>query len=182
MIKKDNIRRIFYDFEFVENGETVIPVSIGMVDEQDKALYIINKPLMLAEYYGEPYYWKGKYECNASKFVQDEVYKHISRKDVEEFGAQPEEWADIIHGFISNGGEIKSRDQVELWGYFSSYDHLCLAQCFGTMMQLPEPIPMNTHDVLTINNGKIIDFTPMIKHHPVYDAFWTKKVYDVFSV
>jgi hypothetical protein len=35
---------------------------------------------------------------------------------------------------------------VELWADYAAYDHVVLAQLFGTMMNLPAHIPMWTHD------------------------------------
>jgi hypothetical protein len=57
--------------------------------------------------------------------------------------------------------DVKSRDQireevrrfivntpsVELWGWYSAYDHVCLAQLFGRMIDLPTGIPMWTNDL-----------------------------------
>ena len=38
----------------------------------------------------------------------------------------------------------------ELWAWFASYDHVVLAQLFGTMMDFPPGIPMYTHDLRSL--------------------------------
>ena len=37
------MRRIWYDFEFLENGSTIFPISVGMVDDQGRELYLVNE-------------------------------------------------------------------------------------------------------------------------------------------
>ena len=44
-------------------------------------------------------------------------------------------------------GEVKNRDDIRLWAWYSAYDHVRLAQCFGPMINLPAHVPMFTHDL-----------------------------------
>ena len=39
------MRRIWYDFEFLENGSTIFPISVGMVDDQGRELYLVNEDI-----------------------------------------------------------------------------------------------------------------------------------------
>lgn len=42
---------------------------------------------------------------------------------------------------------IVDTPDVELWGWYCAYDHVCLAQLFGPMSDLPAGIPMWTNDL-----------------------------------
>jgi|SRR6185436_698448 len=168
------MRRIFYDWEFDEDGETVKPISIGMVDENDRELYMINKDYIDAVQSGE-------YE--PSQWLQDNVLKHISENDYIDYAIPFEYFAPIMLDFVSDGGRILSRDDVQLWAYYAAYDHVRLAQCWGPMMNLPEPIPMFTHEIQqyiedNMRPGIYLGFGPEIEHHPLYDAKWNKKVFE----
>jgi hypothetical protein len=44
------------------------------------------------------------------------------------------------------GGDRKP----EFWAWYSAYDHVCLAQIWGTMIHLPGLIPMYTNDIRTL--------------------------------
>ena len=58
----------------------------------------------------------------------------MSRKDI----------ATELMGFV--GWDRKP----EFWAWYSAYDHVCLAQIFGTMIQLPGLLPMYTNDIRTL--------------------------------
>lgn len=62
-------------------------------------------------------------------------------------------------GYFSDslGSLAKNRledNPVELYGYYSDYDHVCLAQCFGKMVNLPKGIPFYTKDIKQIMDEK----------------------------
>lgn len=66
-------------------------------------------------------------------------------------------------GYFSDGlGSLaKNRledNPVELWGYYADYDHICLAQCFGKMINLPKGIPFYTKDIKQIIDSKIWEY------------------------
>lgn len=50
--------------------------------------------------------------------------------------------ADGVHDFI-----VGQPGPVELWADYGAYDHVVLAQLFGTMMDLPDGVPMFTHEL-----------------------------------
>ena len=168
------MRTIFYDWEFDENGETIKPISIGMVDQNGRELYMINKDYIDAVQSGD-------YE--PSQWLQDNVLKHISENDYIDYAIPFEFFAPIILDFVSDGGMITSRDDVELWAYYAAYDHVRLAQCWGPMIGLPEPIPMFTNELQQHINAYLmpnetIPFEPELEHHPLYDAKWNKQVWE----
>ncbi|CAM5627031.1 3'-5' exoribonuclease [Streptomyces tendae] len=50
--------------------------------------------------------------------------------------------ADDVMDFIRAAGP-----DVELWANYGAYDHVCLAQLWGRMIDLPKGVPMFTHDI-----------------------------------
>jgi hypothetical protein len=70
---------------------------------------------------------------------------------------------------------------VELWGYYSAYDHVILCWLFGTMVELPKGMPMFTMDVkqfaMHYGNPKI-DVPDKDLHNALADAKWTKAAWE----
>lgn len=172
--------RYFYDFEFEEDGLAIIPISLGMVAEDGRELYLVNHGYMDSWRYGETFFWKG-HESKPFPWLIDNVLSHITDADVREFGEDYDRWGSRVQEFISNQGKINDRKEVELWGYYSAYDHVALAQMFGPMINLPKPIPMFTNDLMTIRRGREITFSPEKEHHALYDAKWNMKVWKTWT-
>lgn len=168
--------RFWYDCEFLENGKTIIPISFGMVSEDDRELYLINKVYLENHYVRWPYLWKSEVAATIP-WVKDNVLDKIPAEDTKKYGIRWENWGSEIKNFITNGDKFMNRGDVELWGHFSAYDHVVLCQTFGAMIDLPEPIPMFTNDDMTIRNGqasppRVASVYP--EHHALYDAKYQK--------
>lgn len=173
--------RYFYDGEFEERGYYIIPISLGIVSEDDRELYLINKEYMEACFSREPYYWKGRYESSPSKWLMDNVIEHISRDDVAEYGVEYESWGPIVQEFISDNGRYKHRSENELWAYYAAYDHVLLAQLWGPMINLPEPVPMYTHELKQIMHSRI-EYKPEVEHNSLSDARCNRKVWQACQI
>jgi len=156
--------RYFYDFEFSENGSTIEPISLGMVSEDNRQLYLINNTYMRRV-------WEKKHIPNP--WLQENVINKITDEDAAKFGYNIKLFPDLVLKFISDNGKYKSRDEIELWGHYAAYDHVCLAQLWGPMINLPEPIPMFTHEDMTIKRDQPYltrDLNKYPEHHALYDA------------
>lgn len=168
--------RYFYDLEFEERGEYIIPISLGIVSEDGRELYLINKEYMETCFSLESYFWKGQYESAPTKWLWDNVIQNISREDVEAHGKPYESWGPIVQSFVSDNGKYTSRKNIELWAYYGAYDHVALAQIWGPMINLPEPIPMYTHELKQIMHSRI-EYKPEVEHNALSDARWNRKVW-----
>lgn len=172
--------RYFYDWEFQEQQDpktgltTIFPISMGMVSGDGRELYLVNKTYFQWEFDGL---------VKTSDWVEKNVLDHISSTDLIQCGYEFNEFGEIIQNFIEDtfSGKVLDRSYVELWGYFSAYDHVCLAQCFGSMIKLPDSIPMHTKDIKQLVGKKRIGFKPEDEHHALSDARWNKKVWEMFS-
>lgn len=139
-----------YDFEFIEDGKTIEPISMGMVN-MDKGweLYLVfndfdtrkvaasnwlmenvmpsiqHETLVTADFQGKP--------LVRDLLITDpnSVTKEEGRERLLEFV-----WDDVAHG-----------GEVEWWNWYGAYDHVALCQLFGRMIDLPKGFPMYSNDI-----------------------------------
>ncbi|MFE5878995.1 3'-5' exoribonuclease domain-containing protein [Rhodococcus sp. NPDC056506] len=119
--------RYFYDTEFIEDGKTIDPISIGIVAENGREYY--------AESVDAPWDRIVKHD-----WLMANVVPQLERESMRKRRSQIR---DEVSEFLK---PRHKRDQVELWAWFGAYDHVCLAQLFGTMMDFPKHVPMWTND------------------------------------
>ena len=142
-------------------------------------------------------------------FTEPDPHIRMVPKEVEETGdimiylhntPEAQEWRDARPGYT----EIKPTP-MELWAYYSAYDHVVLSWIFGLMIKLPSYFPMYTNDLEQVKNTvynkmkakhaqlklqgvSVGPFISNIKDHPKYpknkgahdalqDAKWNKELY-----
>lgn len=135
--------RVYYDTEFIDTGTTIELISIGMVREDGKYFYRVVKDLELMD------------KASKNPWLRSNVLSSL-----------PVTWDKITGSTIWDDWHwdwklVKSRDEIraelrkfladtpnlELWAWYAAYDHVALAQIFGTMLQLPQDVPMWTNDL-----------------------------------
>lgn len=120
--------RYFYDTEFIEDGSTIDLISIGIVAEDGREYY--------AESVDAPWDRIAKHD-----WLMANVVPQLGRESMRKRRNQiRDEVAEFLNPRHKN-------DHTELWAWFGAYDHVCLAQLFGTMMDLPKHVPMWTNDL-----------------------------------
>jgi hypothetical protein len=182
--------QFFYDTEFLEDGERIWPISIGMVTPEGREFYRVYADTLCSS--------KARDKIRAHRFVMSEVVPHLPQlaqqaiygRDVppgDTFNSHPiiaPRWRIALElaDFISAAGD--SRDQHELWAYYGAYDHVVLSQTFGTMMQLPASVPMFTRDLMqmeaAVNRQRAANGLPPVErpakqgdeHYALADARW----------
>lgn len=168
--------KYFYDFEFEENGSTIIPISLGIVSEDNRELYLIN-----ANYFAQLGHNKPD---QPSQWLKQNVINPIALDPNNGYAwTRVKWWPQIVLEFISDEGRYTSRDQIELWGYYAAYDHVSLAQLWGPMINLPEPIPMFTHEIMQLKRGQLMpqrDLVELPEHNALADALWQRQLYNTW--
>lgn len=152
-------RRFFYDTEFMEVPGRMELLSIGVLDE------------MGCEFYGENAEADLSMAC---PWVIENVLPHLKQPGAL-YGSRALLAARLL-AFLHPTAE----DPVELWGYYSAYDHVALCWLFGAMVDLPPGMPMLTLDVkqLALSMGdpqlpkQVAD-----EHNALEDARWTRDAY-----
>lgn len=139
--------RYFYDCEFLEDGKTIELISIGIVAEDGRELYLINRDAP----------WK---RIKKHEWLMANVVPKLPQPHGDWRNHAPKRWAIDMHSPLVKSHraismavaeflldhEIWPR-QVELWADYGAYDHVALCQLFGPMMALPDGIPMYTNDL-----------------------------------
>lgn len=163
-----------YDTEFHEDGSTIDFISIGIVNIDTGA-----------EYYAVSNEFNTERVMN-NWWLMENVMSSIDHDLVMSTGQlRP------VAMYITDEA-AKSRNQIaqdivdfigddpdpELYAWYSSYDHVCLAQLWGRMIDLPEKMPMYTNDLKTLvkeikrkkGRGPDMPHQPSGKHNALDDA------------
>lgn len=169
--------RYYHDWEFYEDGERIHPISVGIVAQDGRKLYL--------EF---PFDWS---IVPSGHRLWENVYPHLTGfaplPPGEAYEISKDTPADLIRKFITQDGTEFSN---ELWGYYSSYDHVCLAQTFGRMVDLPDGIPMFTRDIkqeqerlsdLYFKHGLLLPEHKGTTHNALDDAIWTKQAHEFLT-
>lgn len=139
--------RYFYDTEFLEDGSTIELISIGIVADDGRTYYAVNRDAP----------WK---RIAKHKWLIDNVVPSLPQLHGDarlHHGKRgPLGILDLHHPSVKNRRGIATDVQrfllagdtaPELWAYYAAYDHVALCQLWGRMVDLPAGVPMYTHDL-----------------------------------
>jgi hypothetical protein len=118
--------RFFYDCEFIEDGLTIDLVSIGMVDESGREFYAVSTEFDAGR---------------AGPWVRQHVLPQLPPPADARWLPRERIRHDLYAFLTAPGGDI------ELWAWYAAYDHVALAQLWGSMPALPSRIPKFTRDL-----------------------------------
>jgi hypothetical protein len=168
--------KYFFDTEFIEDGKTIDLLSIGMIAEDGRELYLCNQDAKLDK---------------ADEWVIWNVYPYLplkhsdwwywnARKIDVDNQAKPDslvvphyEIRDRVRKFV---GDDKL---AEFWAYYADYDWIVLCQLFGRMVDLPAGWPMFCMDLkqLAVSLGARLPQQTSVQHHALDDAKWVRDTY-----
>lgn len=129
-----------YDCEFLEDGTTIDLISIGIVCEDGRELYLISSEFDQAR-------------AGADAWLREHVWPSLPTTGRRLRRPGPE--LDVDHPSVRTRAQIAravkdfllAADAPELWADCAAYDHVVLCQLWGRMIDLPEGLPMFTHDL-----------------------------------
>lgn len=146
--------RYFLDFEFIEDGRTIDPISIGMISEDGRLYY--------AEFPFEP--------TKASDWVKKNVIPQLKGPP----WVKPSRMVkDEILKFVGS-------EKPEFWGYYADYDWVCFCQIFGRMIDLPKSFPKYCRDIKQLADDLGNPQLPIQEkgeHNALEDAKWNLKAW-----
>lgn len=154
--------RYWYDCEFIENGRTIDLISIGIVSEDDRELYLVNEKIDRPNNPGKLYH-----RIAGNRWLMQNVVPHLplnpnthlrvpNRVMTGQFDLDHESLSVVplayirkaVRDFVCPGpdhsGDVPN--PVELWAWCGAYDHVALMQLFGTMAEKPDWFPPYTND------------------------------------
>jgi hypothetical protein len=153
----------FLDTEFYEDGELIHPISLGLVCEDGRELYL--------EFQFD--------ESIVSNWVRDNVVCYLEWEPEDRLTRQ--EAAKRVLEFVGEG-------KLEFWAYFADYDWIVMCQMFGTMMDLPENFPKYCMDLQQwwVQQGrpfkaKLFPPQPTNRHNALADAKWNVGVWKALN-
>lgn len=138
--------KYFYDCEFLEDGRTIKLISIGIVAEDGRELYLINRDAP----------WR---RIRKNEWLMANVVPKLPQPHGDWILHMPRRWlcdlmdpdvrrykdiGPLVRDFILN--PWVQQGPIELWADHGAYDHVALCQLFGRMIDLPDGIPMFTND------------------------------------
>lgn len=172
--------KYFIDTEFIESDSSVELLSIGIVAEDGRVLYLCNQDAHLDQAdewliwnvypsLGVKHYPGSGWHWDAPKI---DVDHHSNSKSI----VIPRyEVRDRVMEFVSK------EKPSEFWGYYSSYDWVLFCKLFGRMVDLPKDWPRYCRDVKqlcdSLGNPKLPK-QEKDEHHALADAWWTKQAYE----
>lgn len=168
--------RYFYDCEFLEDGTTIEPISIGMVAEDGREYYAVNRDMPWHRIVQHP--WLRANVVPHLPLRPDFPVLELDRTDPA-VKPVPVIAAELVR-FIAAGAS--DRADNELWAYYAAYDHVMLCQLWGRMIDLPKCVPMFTHDLqqvaamLGVNLERLAG-KPEDEHNALADARWDARAW-----
>lgn len=172
--------KYFYDTEFLENGSTIQLISIGIVAEDGREYYAVNSDMPVDTI--KNHAWLSKNVWPSLPLRGRKEHNGYANSgsagnlDMSSPLVKPK-WviANEVREFL-----LASAGTPELWAWYSAYDHVVLAQLFGRMIDLPEGIPMHTHDLRAYIDYQANDELPKQVeglHNALADARWVKEAH-----
>lgn len=193
--------KYFLDTEFIENGQTIDLISIGIVAEpcgeqtEPRTLYLQNAECRFEE---------------ASEWVWRNVYPHLAHfqmrggrscAGIKNYdsgilastttgcggdGTRPCPWAtrSEIRAAVFKFCSVEKYGKPEFWGYFADYDWVAFCQLFGRMTALPKGFPMYCRDIKQWADmlGDVRIPKPEVEiHHALEDALWVRSAHDFLT-
>ena len=175
----NQVTRFFYDTEFLEDGRTIDLLSFGMVCEtSSNELYHVNADAD----------WKRAFEHdwirqNVMNTIRHEVF--VPGKADREAGGKIEveltepypvaiskkSLAQSLVNYVETN--LPENHIPQFWAYYGSYDHVAMAQIYGTMMELPAFFPMFTMDIkqlMVMKGVSSVPWTQEGEHNALDDA------------
>lgn len=130
---------VTHDWEFLEEGNSVYPISVGMVREDGAELYY--------EFAAAPWTKVYKHDWLRANVVPALTCSKDGSLVRGEGTATFKSTIGIVGKVYHFLHEAAQNSPLEMWGYYSAYDHVCLGQLFGAMVNLPDFVPMYTRDI-----------------------------------
>lgn len=188
-------RVICYDTEFLEDGLTIAPISIGMVDESGAEYYAIFNDIPRARVSDRPWVMLNVVQHLP---VSDRTLELIERHRTVNPDGNDVPGPNMIFDLDMSHPDVKPRAQIReevrdfitrdldnpsaLWAWYGAYDHVLLAQIFGRMIELPVGVPMFTHELVQLWEDAGYPekpAKPIDQHDALADARWDLELYRV---
>jgi len=149
--------RYYLDTEFHDDGESIMPISIALIDDDGVGLCIeLEFDVERAD--GDPW-------------IAENVLPHLHKDP--EMRMSKEEAAATLEAFIA--------EKPVFWSYYGAYDWVVMCQLFGGMLNLPDQWPKYFREIVV--EWKAAGLTkqdrppkPENAHDALADAKWHREM------
>lgn len=182
--------KIFYDWEFLEDGRTIEPISLGMVREDGKELYAVYQNITTQPMYGRicRHDWLMRNVVPHLPLAINTEARPPRNRYAGSFTLNRNDPVVMTKPLIKNAVRkfLVMAQPVELWGYYAAYDHVLLAQLFGPMTDCPSSMPMVTYDIVQLchslgRSEAGLPAPPEKAHNALEDARWSRDAWEALS-
>jgi hypothetical protein len=168
--------RYFYDTEFLEDGVTIELISIGIVAEDGREYYAVSSEMPWERIVQHEWLMQNVVPSLPLKQGWDVPLLDFDDPSVK---SRLDIRRDIVSFFIAGDAP------VELWAWYGAYDHICLAQLFGQMVNMPRLVPHWTNDLRQeterLGVYQQLPVQDSGEHNALEDARWNKAVGDFLT-
>lgn len=153
------VTRYFYDTEFIDDGVTIELISIGIVASDGREYYAVNADVSQDRIVQNTWLREHVWPSLPTTPIPDSawprvVHQSLGRLDMNDPAVTRRRIiADEVKEFLLDPLSDDPTGQIELWADYAAYDHVVLAQLWGSMIALPAGIPMFTHDIQQAARG-----------------------------
>lgn len=153
--------KYFLDTEFIDDGERIHLISIGIIDENDRTFYgeVVDREI--------PWHL-------ADQWVKENVRPLLHSAPEDKYTKA--ELRDAILAYVFQGGFWP-----EFWGYYADWDWVVFLHLFGKMIDAPGGWPMFCLDIKQwAHQLDAVGLPRQLgeKHDALNDARWHKKMYE----
>jgi 3' exoribonuclease, RNase T-like len=182
----------FIDTEFIDDGETIDLISIGIVSSDGREYYAQSGECNLTK--ASDWVWEnvlphltmcyGNSHYQAKTITESHAVHAYGKCDLYTMHNLPDEcaWrtrkqiAQEIYAFM----DVEKYGKPEWYGWCASYDFVALCQLFGTMMDLPTGYPHYIRDLQHVLDSYSMSDEKIPKqdgsvHNALSDARYTKR-------
>lgn len=150
--------RYFLDTEFEEDGTTIMPISLALVAEDERELYL--------EFDFDV--WR----ASNNDFVREQVLPHLSWAADDRLSVEAAR--ERILEFIGDD------HKPVFWAYYGDYDWVLFCRIFGRMVDLPAHFPQLCLDLQQawMREGRLAKpAQPRDQHNALADARWNRDLF-----
>lgn len=155
-------KRYYLDTEFIDDGKSLELISLCLVADDDRELYLCNKDFDYSR---------------ADNWVRTNVIRNLPYREARDGWATRHEIAAQVMTFV----RPVDAGYPEIWGFYADYDWVVLCQLFGKMLDLPDHFPKLCLDLkqeaMRLGNPPLPEQTHG-QHMALWDARWMRQAHE----
>lgn len=166
----------YLDTEFIEDGKTIDLLSLALVSDDRRELYLLNADCD----WSKADEWVKNNVLNSLPFITEKEAE-TCRKNLDvtnwtnkNFSYVPHDrFAEIIYNFCNP----HQYGRPEFIAYYADYDWVVFCQLFGKMIDLPDLFPMYCKDLKQELDRLCWDISCPDFHNALDDARWVRSTW-----